>query len=241
MFRNVAGQPIISQQVSYSALTGEGIAVVIERTTAIAPVKLKASRALNLALGNDIFNYGLRKIANQGKEIALTGAKNLGTVEAADPKANAQSVTLMPVDSPWLCVDDRLGVALLDGGEGFTIHDCAGRNAPWGSIQYDVITAHERGARQLEAGESIIDSAFVLVAGDRKATARLQASSSVGAPADNPAVRYAIVTAPSGKRYLVVANIDGVARTVRIPKFAGMEFAFDGFGAQVREAANTGP
>lgn len=234
VYTDSTGNPAISRQVSYTALTDEGIAVVIEHTTALAPVKLRSSRTVNLALANDIFNGSLRKIANQGKEIVLPGARNLGTVEAAEDKANAPVVTLLPVRSRWLCVDDRLGIALLDGGDAFTIHDCAGRNAPWGSIQYDVISADERGARELKAGESIIDSAFVLVAGDRKATAALQRASSRGCLADQPAVRYVTVTAPSGKRYLVVANLDGVARTVRIPEYRGMQFAFDGFGAQVR-------
>jgi|GEM_PF-762240 len=237
VYHDVAGEPAISQRISYTALTGEGIAVVMERTTALAPIKVKASRALNLALGNDIFNDSLRRIANQGKEIALTGAKNLGTVEAADPKANAVAVKMMPVQSQWLCVDDRLGIAVLDGGKEFTIRDTFGRNAPWGSLQYDVISTQDRGERELKAGQSVIDSSFVLVSGDRNTTARLQRSASVGTIDGQPAVRYAVVTAPSSRRYLIVANLDGVARTVRVPKFPGMEFQFDGFGAQVRELA----
>lgn len=257
VYPDSAGKPLISRQVSYTALTDEGIAVVIERTTALAPVKLRSSRTVNLAIANDIFNPlllpltkgegnsplppltkggrgGVRRIACRGNETVLFGARNLGTVEAAEDRANVPSVTLVPVRSPWLCVDDRLGIVLLDGSKEFTIHDCAGRNAPWGSLQYDVISADERGARELRAGESIVDCAFVVIAGDRKASAAVQRASSSGRPVDEGAIRYVTVTAPSGKRYLIVANLDGAARTARIPGYPGLRFEFDGFGAQVR-------
>ena len=230
---NSAGAPMVHQQVSFTALTGEGIAVVLERTIAVAPIKLKSSRAVNLALANDVFNGSVRQISHQGKGIRLTGARNLGTVEAAKPGANATSSTLRSIHSWWLCVDQKLGIALLDMNN-FTIQDYSGRNAPWGSVQYDVISAHDRGQRELKAGDSILDSAFVLIAGDGKTTAQLQASSLTGAVTGHPAVRYAVVTAPSGKRYLVVANLDGVARTVRVPGFPEA-FQFTGFGAEVRQ------
>lgn len=233
-----ARSPLVRQQVSFSALTGEGIAVVLERTIAVAPVKLKSSRAVNLALANDVFNGSIRKISNRGKAVYLAGARNLGTVEAARPQANAVSLTARPVPSPWLCVDQRLGIALLNG-ETFTINDYAGRNAPWGSVQYDIISAHDRGERELNAGESILDSAFVLIAGDGSATAQLQGSSLTGTPAGHPAVRYAVVTAPSGKRYLVVANLDGIARTLRVPGFPEAAFQFNGFGTEIREEGLT--
>lgn len=232
VYSSAAGEPMISQQVSYTAITSEGIAVVLERTTALAAVKLESSRAINLALANDIFNASLRKIANQGKEIQLAGAKNLGSVEAAEPGANAASETLLPVSSSWICVDGHLGVALLDGGDSFTIHDYAGRNAPWGSLQFDIITAQERAERDLNAGEPILDSAFVLTAGDRHTTARVQSTSTANALVEQPAVRYVVLAAPSGKRYLIVANLDGAARSVEITGFA---FKFTGFGTQVRE------
>lgn len=237
VFFNAEGAPVISQQISYTVLASEGIAVVLERQTALASVTLKSSRAVNMALANDIFNGSSRVIAYQGKEIRLAGAKNLGTVEAAKAGANTGGTTQIPVDSPWVCVDDGLGIALL-GGVGFTIHDCAGRNAPWGSVQYDVISSQERGAREPKAGESILDSAFILVGGDRQVTARLWKTSTVGSIADQPAVRYIVLTAPSGKRYLIIANMDGIARTARIPDFPDMAFEFKGFGAEVREVGS---
>lgn len=232
---DAAGAPMISQQVSYTALADEGIAVVMERTIAVALVKLKGSRAVNMALGNDIFNGSLRKIANRGKEVQLTGAKNLGTAEAATAGANAVSEALLPVSSPWMCVDNKLGFALLGGGDSFTIHDTAGRNAPWGSIQYDTITANERPERELKAGESIIDSNLLLVAGDAKIIAGLQKTCATGTLADQPSVRYVALTAPSGKKYLIVANMDGVARSVTLPGFPEFEFKFTSFGAEIRE------
>lgn len=233
VYSDSSGAPLVRRQVSFSALTGEGIAVVLERSVAVAPVKVKSSRGVNLALANDIFNGSARKIAKQGHEIRLTGATNLGTVEAANPEANAVSSTDLQVQSPWLCVDQRLGIALLTGAR-FTLHDVAGRNAPWGSLQYDTISAQESGERALNAGESILDSAFVLIAGDGAMTAKVHASGLTGAVADYPSVRYAVVTAPSGKRYLIVANLDGFARSVRVPGFPNTAIRFSGFGTEVR-------
>ena len=211
-----AGAPLVRQQVSYTALVEEGIAVVMERTVAVADVKVKSSRAVNFALANDIFNGSARKIRYGNTSLNLAGAKNLGTVEAADPGANAASSTARQVPSPWLNVDDQLGIALLKGDH-FTIQDTSGRNAQWGSVQYDVITALQMGERELKAGDTIIDSAFVLVAGGSKATSWLPLESGVAPIAGEPAVYYAGVKAPSGKHYLMVANLDGLARKVSIP------------------------
>jgi hypothetical protein len=226
-YSDTAGKPLVSQQISYTALTGEGIAVVLERTTAADSISVKSSRAVNLAVANDVFNGSSRDIAGRDLEISLTGAKNLETAKV--------KTTLLPAASPWICVDDKLGIALLNGVDSFVIHDSAGRNAPWGSLQYDVITAQDRGERQLTTGDSILDSAFMLISGDRKTTARLWKSGVSGTLAENPSVRYVILTAPSGKRYLIVANLDGIARTVNIPEFPSMKIQFDGYGTEVRE------
>jgi hypothetical protein len=75
----------------------------------------------------------------------------------------------------------------------------------------------------------------MLISGDRKTTARLWKAGVSGTLAENPSVRYVILTAPSGKRYLIVANLDGIARTVNIPEFPSMKIQFDGYGTEVRE------
>lgn len=229
-----AGAPLVSQQVSFTALTEEGIAVVLERTIAVAPVRVESSRALNLALANDIFNGSVRKIRYGNTSLDLAGARNLGTVEAAEPGANAASSTPRQVPCPLLTVDDRLGVALLNG-DSFTIQDTNGRNAPWGSLQYDVISSQETGERELKAGESIIDSAFVLVAGNYGSTLDRQMRSIATSLAGEPTVRYAVVSATSVRYYLIVANLDGVPRTVWIPFGSGQsqKVEFKGFETQV--------
>lgn len=210
-----SGNPLVRQQISYTALTNEGIAVVIERAVAAAPIKVRASRGLNMALGNDIFNGSVRRVFCKGSGFDLPGAKNLGTVEAADPVANSAQATPRPVQSPWLNIDDRLGIALLRG-DSFTVHDTSGRNSPWGSIQYDVISALNEGERALDAGGMVMDSALMFTAGDSKTTAVTSASAAVVNIAGNPGVRCVLLKAPSGKRYLVAANLDGVARTVTV-------------------------
>ncbi len=215
---NSAGTPLVRQQVSYTALTEEGIAIVMERTVACAPIKVKSSRALNLAIANDIFNGSVRKVGSDigGTTFDLSGAANLGTVEAAEAGANAATSTARQVESPVLTIDSKLGIALLNG-KNFTIHDASGRNAAWGSIQYDVISAEDTGGRELKAGDTVIGSAYVLAAGNSGSTVERQMSSTAKSLESEQAVRYAIVNATPVRYYLVVANLDGQDRTVSIP------------------------
>lgn len=214
--RDKAGQPILKQQISFSALPGEGIALVIEHTTAVKPVALKSSEALNFALANDIFNNSLRRIHSTNPTIHLEGAKNLGTLEAAEPSANRVSEKLVPLHSPWLNIDNRLGIARLEPTGEFRIHDVSGRNAPFASLQYETISDLPRGPRDLQAGDTALDSAYLLIAGDRHTTARLQQRATIGRVANCEGLRYALIEAPSGKLYLAVANLDGAPRIARL-------------------------
>lgn len=220
---DVSGAPLVRQQISFTAFAKEGMAVVMERTVAAAAVKVKSSQGLNLALANDIFNGSVRKITFGGGKsvLELAGAKNLGTVEAAKPEANAVNVTARPVPAQCLTIDNRLGIVQFQGdlpqGDGFTIHDYSGRNAPWGSLQYDVISGQDTGERSLNAGDPIIETAYVLVAGNAEATDWLRMGSVTRAVSGEPAVRYALVPGRPDSPYLIVADLDGIARTVRIP------------------------
>lgn len=237
VYSDAKGAPLVRQQISYTALTEEGVAVVMERTVAVAPVKVKSSRALNVAIANDIFNGSVRKIGYRPSNLGfeLTGATNLGTTEAALSTANAVSSTDRQISSKWLTIDNRLGIVSLKG-EGFTIHDTSGRNAPWGSIQYDVISAQEMGERELRAGDTIIESAYVLIAGGFKPAAWSSETARVATAAGNPMVHYTAVCAPSGNCYYVVANLDGVPRTTSL-RWNGeyKVVSFSGFDTQVLE------
>lgn len=230
------GAPLVRQQISFTALTEEGIAVVMERTVAVADVKVKSSRALNFALANDIFNGSVRKIScdMSDRTLDLAGATNLDSATAAEPTANAVASAVREIRSPVLNIDDRLGIALLKG-DNFTIHDTTGRNAQWGSIQYDVISALNAGEREVKTGETIIDSAFALVAKDHGLTVECQMSSTVKSLPDEPAVVYASVNVTPVRFYMVVSNLDGTPRTVSVPFGSGQtqEVTFKGFETQV--------
>ncbi|NLN76400.1 MAG: hypothetical protein GX139_08820 [Armatimonadetes bacterium] len=233
IYANKSGDPMANKRVSYSFLGDEGIAVVFEHSTAVTDLNLKASYGLNMAIANDVFNGSIRNISVDNAEISLPGAKNLGTLEAAQSGVNAISSTSQKVKSPWLCVDQKLAVALLTGDE-FVIYDYSGRNAPSNSLQYDVIVADYKEEREVKAGQTITDIAFVLSGGDSKLAANLRKAAKTERLPDSPEVRYAIITAPSGKRYAVVANMDGVARKLRIPGVS-TEFVFSGFATQIRQ------
>lgn len=231
-----SGNPLVRQQISFTALTEEGIAVVMERAVAVADVKVKSSRALNFALANDIFNGSVRKISYDMRDrtLDLAGATNLDSVTAAEPMANAAASARQEVRSHMLNIDDRLGIALLKG-DSFTIHDTTGRNAPWGSIQYEVVSALNAGEREVKAGETIVDAAFVLLAKDHDSTVECQMSSVVKSLPDEPAVAYAVVNVTPVRFYMVVSNLDGTPRMVSVPFGSGQtqKVEFRGFETQV--------
>ncbi len=254
-YQDAGKQPLLRQQISFTALPEEGIAVVLEHTVAAKAVSLRSAQGLNLPLANDIFNGSVRRIEAQGREINLPGAKNLTHAEMA--RKDSVSEKRIPVRSKWLCIDGRLGIAQLDGGEEFLLHDVSGRNAPSGSLQYELISADHQEARALKEGETALESAFLLVAGDGGRTARLQRHSSFGRADGLEGVRYAVVEAPSGRLFLVVANLDGRSRLARLsipveePSRAihytadpihrngkwwlGVQVPFSGYGTEVRE------
>jgi len=229
------GAPLVRQQISFTALTEEGIAVVIERAVAVADVEVKSSRALNFALANDIFNGSVRKIGldMSDQTFGLDGAKNLDSATAAEPTANAASTIARKTASRALTIDNQLGIVSLDEDQ-LTIHDCSGRNAQWGSLQYDVISGEEMGERNVKAGDAVLDSAYVLSAGDWRSTWTHFWQSFYPSSRDEVGVRYRFVGVTPVRSYLIVANLDGQDRTVSVPLDAGKSQQVELKGFQTR-------
>ncbi len=229
-YNDTTGAPIAKKQISFTSLTDEGMVVVFERTSASASFRSDSSYSLNMAIANDIFNNSQRIIYTKDTPpIQLPGAKNLDTISAADPNANAVTSTTQYLNSPWLNIDNKLGVVLLTSDD-FSLYDYSGRNAPTRSLQFDMLLADYKGTREIQTGGTITDIVYVLVAGDSDLTDATYRRAKVQETATKQ--RYAVVTAPSGKRYAVIPNMDGTSGNVRIPDTT-TDARFSGFDTQV--------
>ncbi|MGI6296417.1 MAG: hypothetical protein ACOX3G_10035 [Armatimonadota bacterium] len=232
-YNDAAGEPVAKKQISFTSLTDEGVAVIFERTFASAPFKCNSSYSLNMAIANDIFNNSQRTIyLKDASPIRLPGAKNLDPVSAAEPNANEVSSTSQKVQSPWVNIDDKLGIVLLTTDD-FALYDYSGRNAPTRSLQFDVLLADYEGARKIKTGETITEIAYLLLAGNRDLTAAAYREAKVLKTTDGRS--YVLITTPSGKRYIILPNLDGSSWNERIPGTA-IDAKFSGFDTQVHLA-----
>ncbi len=185
-----ASRPAIVQTLTFAGLPEYGLAALIDRALATDDLTLAGQRPLNLHLANDLFNGNRRTVHSSRGGLELPG---VGGTPARHE-----------IDSPWLNVDQMLGV-LADGGP-WTIHDNTERNAPWGSLLFELIVCAEESApRPVRAGAVIRDAVFVLLATDAAGTAEaarsLERRSARGEP-----VTVIRVRAPTGEMLTIAAN-----------------------------------
>lgn len=155
------GAPQVVQTLTFVGLPDQGLALAIDRATARNHFVLEAQRPLTLHLANDLFNGNRRVVHHAAGDVALPGVG--GTVRR------------LGIESTWLNVDQTLGLASEPGV--WTLHDNVSRNAPWGSLLYELMTWNEATSPlEVAAGDSLRDAVFVLVAGDAAATGRVAAS-----------------------------------------------------------------
>ena len=152
---NAGGAPALRQALTFVGLPTCGLAVVIDRASALTRVTLDSQRPLNLHLANDIFNGNRRRLFHATGEVDLAGVGG--------------AARQLELPSAWLNVDQLLGIAAAAGV--WTVHDSATRNAPWGSLLYELLTwDEEQKPREFAPGETVREATFVLVAGDAAVT-----------------------------------------------------------------------
>jgi len=184
------GAPAAVQTLTFVGLSDQGLAVVIDRVGAEGHFVLDSQQPLTLYLANDLFNGNRRRVRHA-----------LGEVEVVGVGGTAQRLELR---SAWLNVDQTLGLASEPGV--WALHDSATRNAPWGSLLYELITWNETSVpREVADGESLRDAVFVLLAGDSAATRDLAESlQRLSAPDSSlPAFRF---RSPTGATVILAAN-----------------------------------
>lgn len=166
IFKMADESPAYTQEISFRASPKTRTAEVECRFIANASITVRAIEGVRLLVANDFFNAGKRTWRWD------TGEKTISfNMNKTDP-AN-ETITLIPFASRWVNIDNKLGVIqLLAGGPEFTLRQSDKRNAPWGSIHYDVLgcPAREVINKTFSKGQEILHTHVLLVAGNAEET-----------------------------------------------------------------------
>ncbi len=158
--RIAACDDAIEQHLNFVALPDGRTAVLCTHGRAVQDVELLMLEGLHLNLANDIYNGNMRTLRYHDGEQRIRGVG-----------AQREELTM---HSPWVNVDDTLGVVALDGNDRFSVLIDGHRRATCSSLCYDVIM-HPlvRTPRFVEKNNTIEESTVALIAGsDARDTAR---------------------------------------------------------------------
>ena len=152
----------IDHYVSVTGLPADGLMLVLDHAVARADITVRENDGLRLHVANDIFNGNRRTLHDAGGSRAVIGVRGI------------KAEILQELDSPWVNVDDLLGVVRLAAAEPFVVRDAGVRNAPCESLSYELISCpFVDEERRYEKGDVVRDTVFVLAAADRRRTKEL--------------------------------------------------------------------
>jgi hypothetical protein len=169
-------RPAYSHEIEYTVNTVRGTALIDCRFIAHQPITVNSIEGLRLLVQSDIFNKGRRRyLSDEGSKLVA--------FDINAPQPEKETMTNIRVGDAWVNIDNRLGIVRLHGSEPFVLRNSNRRNAPWGSIHFDALDCPAPGGpRSFGAGDEILHTRFLLVAGDARKTARLaeDANSGIG-------------------------------------------------------------
>lgn len=169
-------RPAYSHEITFVVDTLRKTALVDSRFVAHRDVDVTGIEGLRLLVQSDIFNGGKRRyLSDEGTKLITFD------LNASQPEK--ETITNVRVGDGWVNIDNRLGIVRLSGSDPFILRQSNRRNAPWGSIHYDALDcpAPESVPRSFVAGQEILHTRFLLIAGDARKCARLAAGSGLGA------------------------------------------------------------
>jgi hypothetical protein len=182
------GRSGIHHFVSFTALPSQRIAILFDLGIAAQAVTVNRNEGLQIGLPVERADHSRPTLRGEEGELPLTPA---ASDAAADP----------PLASPWLSVDDRLGIAALYSQEPLVLRMDTQAGMRIAVIDNPMTTK----PTTYQPGQVVRDTVTLLVAGDAASTTRLAKAAEV-LPTGSELVRAAIVTGVEGNRYLVAAN-----------------------------------
>ncbi len=202
--RMAVGDDRILHHVAFVALPDERTCVHLSRAWALEQIELLLHEGLCLNIANDLFNDTRRVFYSQD------GAREVEGVGAERKE--------MRLDGPWVNVDDRLGIAALDGREHFTVAVDGTRQACGHSLCYDrVLHLWDARRRVLQPGSALEDSAVALIADVDAATTARWPAWNVGPARTDAGLRAFTVRGMDDCWYLVAANFGTQTAEMMVP------------------------
>ncbi len=202
--RLAAGDDRIMHHVAFIALPDGQTCVHLSRAWTLEEIDLLLHEGLCLNVANDLFNGNRRVFHSEGgpREIEGVGAER-------------HEVHL---SSPWVNVDDLLGMAALDGREHFTVAVNGTRQACGHSLCYDrIVHPYDARPRVLQPGSALEDSAVALIADVDAATTARWPAWHVGPARTDTGLRAFTVRGMNDRWYLVAANSAPQAADTMMP------------------------
>lgn len=184
---------------------------------------LSEIKGLKLNVANDLFN----------------GSTRTYTCEDASITADAAGGQVTGLNSPWACVDDRIGVVGIYGAESLTLYQAGRRRASgYGdSLYYDELCFPcTVGTMDVSGGAIVLDCCSAVLSGADADETRAASVEARRIEADAELVRAVGIQGADGIAYMLVANFDDARAEVTLPCAA--ESVTDVVSTAVLETAN---
>ncbi|MCC6483300.1 MAG: hypothetical protein IT209_00510 [Armatimonadetes bacterium] len=160
------GSPAYTHEISFAVDMQKGTAEIQSRFIADADITVTETEGLRLLVASDFFNKGLRKYSSDTGQTSVRFAFD-------DPAPAEQTISSIVVGGSWVNIDGKLGIVQAqDKPESFVLRRSDIRNGPWGSIHFDVLDCPPARPQstQVKKGEVVLNTHFVLIAGNADAT-----------------------------------------------------------------------
>ena len=199
------GVDSIRHALVYAALPDDRTVVGLQFARATdRRVLIERSAGLGWNVPNDLFNGDRRMLTTAAGDIELISSPD-----------EEQSIDL----GRWVCVDGRVGLVSLYGGE-LSVHRWPERRAGlYRSLHVEeIVQADRRERRWLEPGEIVLDCAWAALSGaDASATAAWAEANAPAAPEPDVPQRSLTVRLPDGRSFEIEVDLTGAtcAATLR--------------------------
>jgi len=199
--------------IAFAALPDNHTAVRIE--IAVTPARrtfIKSWAGVKLEIPNDIMNSGIRKYHCRNGILELHGP--------------CKSFETHNIDSPWINIDDRIGLVILNGAESWEIlrrGEPIGGHA-YGNIYTDAICCNLRTEpADLPDAAVLFDNTCIMLSGmdSHETEAFYRAYKARAIDPEHPECRGAFVQAYDGRNYIFLANPGNKGQYISANVFPG--------------------
>ncbi|MEA3400544.1 MAG: hypothetical protein U9R79_04795 [Armatimonadota bacterium] len=198
-----ACEDTILHHLAFAALPDGITCIWLSHARALCELEVVMAEGLCLNLANDVFNDNRRRLHFEDRDVEVEGV-------------GAASREIL-IDSPWVNIDDMLGVVEVDGCERFVLLVDGQRRATGHSLCYDTLLHPVQRMRRAEPGDTLEDSAVALLAStNARKTARWPAWH-VGPSVNERGVRALTVRGFNDTWYLVAASWASTPAQIALP------------------------